>query len=113
MAVSTFIETYEIDPSVCDEIVEFFERNRHHAQPGRLGAHLPGRNADGPGALDAGPADGGGSGGEEGGTVGALSSSGAGTQDNRNKFDKAFDEMQAEWDARQAEISFFLRQAEI
>ena len=39
MAVSTFIETYEIDPSVCDEIVEFFERNRDHAQPGRLGEH--------------------------------------------------------------------------
>ena len=37
MAVSTFIETYEIDPAVCDEIVAFFERNRHHAQPGRLG----------------------------------------------------------------------------
>ena len=39
MTVSTFIETYEIDPSVCDEIVEFFERNRDHAQPGRLGEH--------------------------------------------------------------------------
>ena len=39
MAISTFIETYEIDLSVCDEIVEFFERNRDHAQPGRLGEH--------------------------------------------------------------------------
>ena len=39
MAVSTFIETYDIDPSVCDEIVEFFDRNRDHAQPGRLGEH--------------------------------------------------------------------------
>jgi len=34
---------------------------------------------------------------QEGGTVGALSSSGAVTKDNRNKFDKAFDEMQSEW----------------
>jgi len=34
---------------------------------------------------------------QEGGTVGALSSSGAVTKDNRNKFDKAFDEMQGEW----------------
>ena len=37
MAASTFIETYEIDSSVCDGIVDFFERHRHQAQPGRLG----------------------------------------------------------------------------
>ena len=37
MAVLTFIETYEIDAAVCDNIVDFFEHNRHQAQPGRLG----------------------------------------------------------------------------
>lgn len=39
MAVTTFIETYEIDAAVCDNIVDFFEHNRHRAQPGRLGEH--------------------------------------------------------------------------
>ena len=34
---------------------------------------------------------------QEGGTVGALSSSGEVTKDNRNAFDKAFDEQQAAW----------------
>jgi len=34
---------------------------------------------------------------QEGGTVGAISSSGTVTQDRRNKFDKAFDEKQGEW----------------
>lgn len=37
MAAKTFIETYQIDSASCDRVVQFFETNRHLAQPGRLG----------------------------------------------------------------------------
>lgn len=37
MAQTTFIETYKIDHAVCDKIIEFYERNKRYAQPGRLG----------------------------------------------------------------------------
>ena len=37
MSHNTFIETYKIDDAVCDRIISFYEKNRHLAQPGRLG----------------------------------------------------------------------------
>jgi len=37
MPAKTFIETYQVEAEVCDQIARFFEQNRHMAQPGRLG----------------------------------------------------------------------------
>ena len=37
MSQETFIQTYKIDLAVCDKIIDFYEKNRRFAQPGRLG----------------------------------------------------------------------------
>lgn len=37
MTQKTFIETHRIDNAVCDRIVDFYDKNRQFAQPGRLG----------------------------------------------------------------------------
>tara|TARA_R110002049_G_scaffold54869_27_gene152464 strand:+ start:16935 stop:17510 length:576 start_codon:yes stop_codon:yes gene_type:complete len=34
-----FIETYKIDPALCDKIIGLYELNKHLAQPGRLGGN--------------------------------------------------------------------------
>ncbi len=36
----TFIETYKVDHALCDRIIEFYQKNKQHAQPGRLGRDL-------------------------------------------------------------------------
>ncbi|KAA9129567.1 hypothetical protein F3N42_15340 [Marinihelvus fidelis] len=40
MTETTFIETFRVDHALCDRAIDFFERNRHLAQPGRLGKDL-------------------------------------------------------------------------
>ncbi len=40
MTEKTFIETYTIDHALCDRMTDFFNRNKHLAQPGRLGKDL-------------------------------------------------------------------------
>ena len=37
MTQKTFIETFKIDLKVCDRIIDFYNINKHLAQPGRLG----------------------------------------------------------------------------
>jgi hypothetical protein len=37
MAQKTFIETYQIDHALCDRIINFYNKNKRFAQPGRLG----------------------------------------------------------------------------
>ena len=37
MSQENFIETYKIDPELCDKIIGLYDINEHLAQPGRLG----------------------------------------------------------------------------
>lgn len=37
MAVETFVQTYQVDHALVDRVVDFYERNKKLAQPGRLG----------------------------------------------------------------------------
>ena len=37
MPPHSFIETYKVEHAVCDRIADFFQDNKHLAQPGRLG----------------------------------------------------------------------------
>lgn len=37
MSQETFIQTYKVDHAVCDKIINFYEKNRRFAQPGRVG----------------------------------------------------------------------------
>lgn len=37
MSQETFIQTYKVDHEVCDKIIDFYEKNRRFAQPGRVG----------------------------------------------------------------------------
>ena len=37
MSPHSFIETYKVDHAVCDRITDFYQDNKHLAQPGRLG----------------------------------------------------------------------------
>ena len=39
MSGKTFIETYKLGDEVCDRIIDFYNKNRHLATPGRLGAN--------------------------------------------------------------------------
>lgn len=37
MSQNSFIETYKVDHAICDRIIEFYEKNKKFAQPGKLG----------------------------------------------------------------------------
>ena len=37
MSQKTFVETYKVDHAICDRFVEFYNKNKKFAQPGRLG----------------------------------------------------------------------------
>jgi len=40
MTEKSFVETYKIDHALCDRLVDFYNKNKRYAQPGRLGRYI-------------------------------------------------------------------------